>query len=237
MLLYTPKHISKVLASLGIALGLLLPAPVVGALAYGDGNYGQCQYGQNCPPASNSTTNNSSGSGATGSGQAATPTDQTGGAVLLNDFDSYFQTAGKTLDLAAAQVVYFEVDVPNATAGGVSKEKHSITIKEVGDNYVVLVIASEPQTVKLYVGQTGEYDVTSDGKNDIAITLNSIVDKKANLTFKQLGTTTKKTTTTVAATPAPATKNWWPIIIYSLMTLVGIGLLIWLITRKKRSKN
>ncbi len=236
MLLYRPKHIVRLLASLGIALGILLPAPLVGALAYGDGNYGQCQYGQNCPPASNtSTTSNTSTSS---NSSTTTPTDQTGSSILLNDFDSYFQTTGKTLDLATAQVVYFEVDVPNATAGGVSKEKHSITIQEVGDNYVVLVIASQPQTVKIYVGQTGEYDVTSDGKNDIAITLNSIVNKKANLTFKQLGTTTKTTTKTVAAAPpASVKKNWWPIVLYGLMTLLGVGILIWLIARKKRTKN
>ena len=237
------KHILKGLASFGLAAAIILPAPLAAALAYGQGGYGQCQYGQNCPPASNSSSSSSSSSSSTSSGSGSTTTPSTtdtasGSSILLNDYDQYFTDQGKILDVTAQEVIYFNVDIPNTDVGGVITQKHSVTIQEVGDDYVILVIASTPQTVRLTVGQTGQYDVTGDGHNDIEITLNSIINKKANLTFKQLGNATKKTTKTVAVNSAPAPKkSWWPIIISGLITLLGIGLLIWLVRRRRKNQN
>ena len=113
--------------------------------------------------------------------------------------------------------------------------------KTVGKNYVVLVIASKPKVVRLGLGETGKYDVTFDGIKDIAITLNSIANGKANLTFVQLSNGPK----TVATTPAPVAtsvltatpRNWWPIILSALAILVGLGWFIWLFVRRRRKNR
>jgi len=96
--------------------------------------------------------------------------------VILNDFQSYTSGEGKQLALGPNQVVKFKVEA----------ETHSATIQEVGTDYAILLLQSEPITVYLGVGQTSRYDVNRDGQNDISITLNGVTNGVANLVFAQL---------------------------------------------------
>src|SRR3989344_2663418 len=98
-------------------------------------------------------------------------------AVILNDFPSYTSGEGKQLALCSNQVVKFKVE----------SETHSATVQEVGADYAILLLQSEPMTVYLGVGQTSRYDVNRDGQDDISITLNGITNGVANLVFAQLG--------------------------------------------------
>lgn len=63
---------------------------------------------------------------------------------------------------------------------------HKITVKEVTETAVTLIIESESIEITLAIGETKEVDVDSDGINDISITLNSITDGMADITTKRL---------------------------------------------------
>lgn len=221
-----------------LAAVLFLTPLAASALPYGGGNYGGCKYGQNCgnPTPGGDTgkpTPTTSSPGTTTDDSAEQPADPTGQNILLNDFQEYATESGKTLNVVVNQVVYFNIQ----TADGL--EKHSVTIKEIGADYVVLIIASEPQTVRLNVGQTGQYDVTDDGQNDIAITLNSITNQKANLTFRQLTkapvTTTGSTATEPSATPAKNSR--WTLILSIAALVLAVIIFIWLAARRKKRDN
>ncbi len=209
------KKISLALANILILLGLLFaPLRAVLASTYGSGSYGMCAYSQGC-----------SSSGGTTITTTTTPTSSTGSSILLNDFSGYFQSSGVTLDLKVNQVIYFDV-----TVNGVS-ERHSITIKKIGPDCVVLTLASTPYDVTLCVGDTKQYDVNGDGVNDIEISLNSIsTNGKANLTFRALKP---------PSTPAPAAAavekhhNWLWLIVSIAFIVVALGLFFWLAMRRK----
>ena len=96
--------------------------------------------------------------------------------ISLNDFVEFTNGQGKQLDLKIGQVIYF-------TVKGI---EHSATVKEVGADYVIVTLASTPQDVRLGLGQTGQYDVDGDGKPDIEISLRTIVNGVAGVTFKEV---------------------------------------------------
>lgn len=211
------KSFSNTFAALLIAfvVGLSVRPAAATASTYGSGHYGACTYSQGC---STPTTTSTGGS---------TPTTTTSPtAILLNDFEQYFASGGKTLDLKVDQVIYFDV-----TVGGVT-ERHSVTIKKIGPDYVILTLASEPFDVTLFVGDTKQYDVNNDGQNDIEISLNSIsTNGKANLTFRAL-----KPPAAAPAATAPAQKhtNWLWIIVSIALIIIALIIFIWLFARRRR---
>lgn len=108
-----------------------------------------------------------------------------GNLILLNDWKEYeTQEQRLNLQLRRNYVVWFDVK----TSG--SAERHSITINEVGADYVTLTIASTPMRVSLYQGQTAQYDVTNDGAADIEIHIDTISEEWVTIGFKQLTATT-----------------------------------------------
>jgi len=205
---------------LGCAI-LLLP---VGALAspYGSGAYGNCPYGQSCPTSSTSPVTTASPS---------TPT--TSSQILLNDYPEFTSGAGKSLDLSGGQVVYFNITVNGNT------ESHNITIKQVGDTFVVLTFAPNSFDATLSVGQTGLYDVNSDGTNDIKVTLNSINNGKANLTFAVFknSTTTTPQTTTGKTTSSPKKGHSWLGLILSIFAILIALFIFFILWRRRKHKD
>ena len=145
--------------------------------------------------------------------------------ILLNNFTSFLSGSGQTLyDLSEGQAVSFD------TAGGVS---NTATITEIGGDYVVITLATVPSGVHLNLGETKKIDVNGDGVNDIQMTLNSIIDGKADITFLQLTTanvtTLPKTgvTTTPIVTPTPVGTGstvavWWCAGLL-VLSLLGVG--------------
>jgi len=93
------------------------------------------------------------------------------------DGDTQFTSDnGKQLSLRVGQVVYFVVN----------GERHSATVKEITDSYVVLTIASTPRDVRINTGSSFDIDVNDDGINDVSIGLISTSNKIATLNFKQI---------------------------------------------------
>lgn len=102
------------------------------------------------------------------------------GSMYLNSYNEYRNALGKPLSLLLGQIVYFDIGVKE------SFERHSITLKEIGHNYIIVTIASTPFDSKIHSSEVKQYDVTNDGMSDIEVTLNGIEGDTANLTFRQL---------------------------------------------------
>lgn len=198
----------------------LVPA-TVHAASYGGGTYGGCAYSQGCSPSTPAASPNST---------ATTPPADQPVPVVLNNFSEYFTDGGKQLSLAAGQ----SVDVDLLTGGSV--KRFSIGIATVGDNYVNLTIPGGSSDIQLLVGQTKEYDLNGDGKNDIKITLNSISDGKANLTFGAvLGASTVKPNNTPATASPQKSRSWTGIIIS--MAAIALAIIIFIILALRRRKQ
>ena len=75
-----------------------------------------------------------------------------------------------------------EGTVTFTVAGG----SHSAKVLDITEDSVTIEVSSDPQTLTLTTGETKEVDLTDDGTNDLAITLRTITDGKADLVFKSL---------------------------------------------------
>ena len=130
--------------------------------------------------------------------------------ILLDEFQDYTSGNGKPLSMERGQVVYFKVNT----------DTHSASVTEIGSDYAVIVLHSDPITARLNVGQTRQYDVNKDGTNDISITLNSISGDVAQLIFAQVKQNnslgTNKSPAQISTTP----RNWRPIVILGSAILV-----------------
>ena len=119
-------------------------------------------------------------------------------------------------------------------------ENHSIKVVQVTNTTVTLTIASTPYNITLSIGETKNIDLDGDGTNDLAITLNSISNLVANLTFKSLvpaavpapaettpptPSTPEAPTVTGAALTAPAAApfDWTPIIAGAAVLIIAAG--------------
>jgi len=59
-------------------------------------------------------------------------------------------------------------------------------VLELTDITAKIEVSSTPQEATLSVGDTRKFDVSEDGYYDIIVTLNSILDSKADLTIKSI---------------------------------------------------
>ena len=66
------------------------------------------------------------------------------------------------------------------------EETHTIQIKKIYDEYVTVVISSDPIEVDVYANQTEKVDVNHDGVFDIALTLEKIYTVSAKITFEKI---------------------------------------------------
>lgn len=144
--------------------------------------------------------------------------------IVLNNFTEYTDGSGKELALRAGQVVYFYVD----------GQRHSATVKEIHDDYVIVTIASTPTDIRVPLHKSTGFDVNNDGKDDIILALQNVQLDKASIQFKL--------PTTAAAQAGPATPNaiqekntdmthwWW---IGGLMA-VALLIMIWAIAARRK---
>ncbi len=142
---------------------------------------------------------------------APTTTGASGSSILLNDFDAYSVGTGKQLNLGSQQSVHFIVQ----------DLTHNAVVSEVGSDYAVLVLHSDPMTVRLNVGQTALYDVDKNGSKDISITLLGTTNDLAQLVFSEV----KVPATTVAAKKSLLHASYWLWIIVLVILIVIIVLL------------
>ena len=115
------------------------------------------------------------------------------------------------------------------------KVKHKVTFKEITSNTAVIVIQSDPIEVKLTIGESKEVDVDANGKNDLLVTLVSILNGQAEITMKNLNPAAP--TTTLPAKPVsavrPANYTWlWVILIIVVIIIIGV-----MIAKRKKTHS
>ena len=129
----------------------------------------------------------------------------------------------------------------------VNGEDHTMTVDQIGDDSVTLMVASEPFAVTVPVGETKNVDVTADGVDDLQVTLHMIYKKKADLTFILLEGTAPPATTPepVEEQVAPQEqapleegrqRSPWGLLILLLVIVVVLFLLLRFL-RKKENKQ
>ncbi len=150
-------------------------------------------------------------------------------SILLNDFSEFLNGSGKTLSLEVGQIIYFEHN----------GERHSITIKEITDNYIIATIASTPTDIRINKGSTIEHDVNDDGKNDLRLQLGGTTASTATLSIALIAQSS-----TSAAADTPDTPNEainlasnFPIASAWILVIIAIGGFILLVFLKKTKKD
>ncbi len=211
------NKIRKIAVVLAV-FSVLTAQPAVLAAVYGGGNYGSCTYGNGCSTTSPSST------------PKTTTKKPAGSIILLNDYDEYFTATGKTLDLKAGQIVYFDLTVNGTT------ERHKITIVTVGTDYVTIALDSGQVTSTLNIGDSKQYDVNSDGDYDIQVTLNGITGSTANMNFKVFAAPTPAPAANPAVTAKPRS-NLWLIIASAIVLFVGLLIFLILFIRRRRKNK
>lgn len=98
--------------------------------------------------------------------------------IVLDEFPEFEQGSGKLLGLKVGQVLHFTV-----VRNGIT-EHHTATVKEIGDDYVILTIASTPFDVKLGVGELKTVSIEGDAV--IQVNLLGVASGLANLQFKRM---------------------------------------------------
>ncbi len=192
------------------------------------------------PPANNSDIS-SGGQSSSSSGGSSASHSSDGGAskapkerVILNDFPEFFDTQGVKREIKPNEVYYFTLK--SATS---QTEEHSITVKEIKNGRVTIVVASEPQTITLGEGETKQVDVDRNGQDDIAVTAQSISGNTAVLVTRYLSNTTPPSTpnnnssndtgqkTNSSQDSSKSGFNWWQAgIALVVLLLIGVGVII-----------
>ncbi|MEM4330558.1 MAG: S8 family serine peptidase [Candidatus Pacearchaeota archaeon] len=69
------------------------------------------------------------------------------------------------------------------------KTKHNLTVEDILNDSAKFILRSEPLSFTLYIGEEKKFNLSSSDYFDLSIKLNSIVDKKVNLTIKKINET------------------------------------------------
>jgi hypothetical protein len=217
------------LAITGTAITLLiLLSGRAYATPYGSGAYDSCSYQQDCSNDSGHSSNGGSSSTGIDSGNEQPDRDQpSSSSILLNDFPEYFDNEGKLLTAQVGAVHFFEVLV------GRQAERHSVTILEILEARVRIVVASDPIEAELAVGQTKIFDVSGDNQDDIAIELIGVKNATASLRYQALANDNiEEPASTNVVQPINKSYIW---IFYSVLALLGVFGLIILWFRRRHS--
>lgn len=234
--------ILSVSAFIFATVGIFASSSFVHAVDYECGTYGAGNYNEECTDTATPATDSGSSSGGgtnTGSGSSSsssdtstdttsqpdttTDIDDSSDTILLNEFSLYSTENGKTLDLKQDQAVYFLVN----------GEKHSITIKTITPDYIIVTIASTPTDVTIKKGEIVKRDVNGDGVDDISISYLHSTDTGASLNFAQLSEA--KTDQVANATKQNGNNLWWFWLILAGFVVVGLITTIVVLKKKKRS--
>ncbi len=135
-------------------------------------------------------------------------------ANLLNE------SGYKVDNLKVGDVIHFSV-----TKNG-EVEDHTATVKEIGNDYVILTIASEPFDVHINNGETKSISINQDGVNNLTISLDSISNSTASVTLKSVADASSTTSVPSTSTPTTTSKktdksNYLWVIILSLVIVVA----------------
>lgn len=235
--------IKTLIIGLVFSLGLLVN-PTVRAVDtdYGCGTYGAGDYGDECsekqeqPPDdddedTDTPTDNKPDPVTPGTSGTPPSTDDPdepepeepaeSDRIILNDYSRYSSGTGQSFSLALNQVLYFTLD----------GEEHSVTVKEITADYVVVTIASDPVDVTVNRGETIQHDVDGNGTNDLEIAYIGQSEGKAILTFAEVKATEDTVIPDSPAASASLLDWWW---LWLLLGLGGVGLVTWAIVSRRR---
>lgn len=117
--------------------------------------------------------------------------------------------------------------------------EHHVGIVSLSATSAIIEISSTPQRATFALGESKDFDITEDGKNDVSVTLVSIQNNKATVSvvaIKQPATTTTTTTTSGSQTGASAPSSgssslWW---IIGIVVLVIVVVVIFFVVRKRQ---
>lgn len=149
--------------------------------------------------------------------QLTVPVNPSPSPIILNNFQEYTSsdTTGKELSLVVGQVIYFTLD----------GEEHTITIKEIGLDYVIVTVASTPRDIRIAKAEIVKYDVNNDGIEDISIGVKSLQTTAADIAFKEL----KSPQAATIPVENSNSHNWW----WLVLLVIGTSI-IWLVSRRSR---
>ena len=181
---------------------------------------------------STSTITNSAGSSSSSSSSTVTATETTDvEAGATENLGTLTQTIANNVIMGIESVASFSMVTSSNMAALAS---HSVTVSEITDTSATIIIESEPITLTLEIGDIEQVDVDGDGINDLEVTLNDIIDEKADLTINTLVETPEELTEPTTPEPQPtpkakSTTGWWIVLI-----IVVVGLLAWFFFFKKK---
>ncbi len=130
--------------------------------------------------------------GSSGSAPSTTSSSGSGGStstIAPSDWKYTFTVSesqveqGYTKDLADDQRVKFSIETDSG------KEEHYVGVVELTETSATIEVASDPVRAILSVGETKKFDITENAEGkyyDLQVTLNSITNKKANVSVKKI---------------------------------------------------
>lgn len=200
---------------------------------YNEGNSGT---GESCPtdggtPANPTTppTSQPSGAGSTGTSSSNGSTNTTppltqnpvegSQSITLNEYAAYLNGSGQEVSMKVGDKVYFTV----------GSEGHSVTLKEITADYIIVTVASTPVDVTIPVGKSVNYDVDKDGADDIKMSYDSFAADGLSSLVVFGALVTPDTATPVAAEvdPVKAEQNYtWIVIVGAVLFVIIAGVVI-----------
>jgi subtilisin len=115
--------------------------------------------------------------------------------------------------------------------------RHSLSVDEVGEDYVEFTIESEPISLRLGVGQSVKLNLTSPIYYDLLVRLNAIIDDGAEMTIQLINETieikTVEITGNAVGTGDGINENYLQIIAVLVGVLVGI---VFIVLKKDRKE-
>lgn len=146
-----------------------------------------------------------------------------GGSV--GTLDNFSKLSNKSYNLSNAESINF-------TYGN---ETHSLTVKNLTSSAVTLELKSNPVNFVLKIGQSKEFNLDSDKKKDISITLVNITDNKANLLVDSISGSFS-TTPRGEITIAPEAWKWIALALTIIVIAFAVATIVFFQRRKKRIK-
>lgn len=124
----------------------------------------------------------------------------------------------------------------------VSGESHYVGVVSVTETTATIEVSSTPQSATFQIGETKKFELTSDNFYDVAVTLNSITNKKADVTIKAIQEEVtveeeaaqgeaQEEAERVAAEEARKSTLW---IIAIIVVIIIIVLVVWFAMKKKQ---
>jgi len=175
-------------------------------------------------PGGSSGTSTSGSSSASSSSATVTP------SVYVADLEN--APSGYTKTLKENEKINFSIfDLVG--------ERHSLTIEEVGSDYVNLTIESDPVRLRLGVGQSTKLNLSSPDYYDLLVRLNSISGDGAELTIVLINEPIEKVVEKLVEgetveTEVFVVKDYFWIVITLIVVLIVI---VYVVVKKNRSKE